>query len=1337
MAIIARRIPPPCSSLSPPACDDIPAEPCVLSFQHDVRFFCNCVRLTPAKRVHLATRFLVCLVCVDDVRSSFCSSGRRCACFAVLVKQTSSVSRLREHLAISPWFRALAVYSSTHISFSFHLGCGVWKKSCPFPIGFRRQTSSPLWEFASAAEQEQEGGAGVREAESSSRTSKEGGIGGGDGGEGNAPSFEKTVRWSPLAGGRDARRVCPSPPPLMSLFPFPVRRYPAAEAGHERRTGGADGDRTGGSAGVFRVDLPPPLRRDQQRTREEETEECVTGAAGATSAAATGSSGATRRPASAAAERMTPSEFRRLLTPRGSGSEVFGQSAPPQWSAEKEEQDGGFISEDDVDGSGLQDGGQSVSVSVSEERQEVGATTTEDAASFSFSFPSPDGARPGTGGGGGAGVSVGNAGSGGQNTGGRAGMFYSSSGEESIGAGSFGVSSAHGDASGGSGLSSAAAPATVMTPSVMPRQMASSRGREADTSAGASPVPSASRHHALVTGSLSSETASNPAQQQQQQQQQQEPPLPPPPAVAAAVSAVLSPTAGGEASRDGGTARSMDRPIPGVNVDQTATLALRSMIMGGGGGGGSGGGDGGGDGEASLFWSTGGMAGGGGGSEVAASGEGAAGGGGAGALPSVAFPRADAEGAGAGLARPLPSSAAAAAAAAAASAAAAAVAATDPTISSLLSAAGTTGTLGSTNTTNTSSPSGYSALGGSTSVVSTSTMSSVAVAVDGGPAVPFSPAVPPSSSSSSSSSPANGPALHLAGAGAPRGAGRGALTGAGVAASVGLPAPESPPASQAAAAASQGDTDPAVADTRALPQTGLASGSAAGGMAGRAGVRSAAPAGASGGSDSLFSSQPMAERGAAESVGAARGGGRGGVHDEELVEAVAARVTEEMAGKMAALQASMEQSVASCCRQTLMAWMATAEETRAGERAALVGDISSSVDRSVRRGMAETVATPLAKLVVSTARQVVADPLQASMSTLHGQQQRQAQALAAAAAAGAQAGVQSQAAGMATATARAQAGNVRRELLESREELSRDVSRAVADAVQDPVLSAFGECFEGQLIPRIQASKRNAVQRMFEQINDTLTRGLQASPLVNNRATAFAEDVSHVRSRVEGLEGSMQEVATALSGLGVKMERLAEMTLATQQTGLATAASVEVCLTGKVPSACVPCLSISSVAVAHSAHQEAAHAAAVDPREELHRLVSAGRFDEAMNMALSASDLPLVMWLCGRLDPVTTPPTLPQHILLCLVQQFGASNLLEDTTAKLNWLQHCLSALDPMESTIRAHLPVVLRQLKGALASSTPVITQRGGNDVSVVRLTTHVVNSLVSMLPSAGSEGV
>lgn len=40
---------------------------------------------------------------------------------------------------------------------------------------------------------------------------------------------------------------------------------------------------------------------------------------------------------------------------------------------------------------------------------------------------------------------------------------------------------------------------------------------------------------------------------------------------------------------------------------------------------------------------------------------------------------------------------------------------------------------------------------------------------------------------------------------------------------------------------------------------------------------------------------------------------------------------------------------------------------------------------------------------------------------------------------------------------------------------------------------------------------QTAVQRMFEQINDTLTRGLQGSPLVNNRANALADDVAQMR----------------------------------------------------------------------------------------------------------------------------------------------------------------------------------------------------------------------------------
>lgn len=46
----------------------------------------------------------------------------------------------------------------------------------------------------------------------------------------------------------------------------------------------------------------------------------------------------------------------------------------------------------------------------------------------------------------------------------------------------------------------------------------------------------------------------------------------------------------------------------------------------------------------------------------------------------------------------------------------------------------------------------------------------------------------------------------------------------------------------------------------------------------------------------------------------------------------------------------------------------------------------------------------------------------------------------------------------------------------------------------------------------------------------------------------------------------------------------------------------------------------------------------------------------------------------------------------------------------------------------------MLRQLKGALTASTPTISQRGGADVAVVRLTTHVVNSLGFQLPPAAA---
>lgn len=76
-------------------------------------------------------------------------------------------------------------------------------------------------------------------------------------------------------------------------------------------------------------------------------------------------------------------------------------------------------------------------------------------------------------------------------------------------------------------------------------------------------------------------------------------------------------------------------------------------------------------------------------------------------------------------------------------------------------------------------------------------------------------------------------------------------------------------------------------------------------------------------------------------------------------------------------------------------------------------------------------------------------------------------------------------------------------------------------------------------------------------------------------------------------------------------------------------------------------------------------------------------------------------------------------------------------TAKLQWLQNCALAIDPTEPKIRTHLPVVLSQLRNALTQAVPTIASRGGLDVSVIRMTAHVVNSLALTAGAAQAPGV
>ncbi|XP_023942975.2 enhancer of mRNA-decapping protein 4 [Bicyclus anynana] len=99
---------------------------------------------------------------------------------------------------------------------------------------------------------------------------------------------------------------------------------------------------------------------------------------------------------------------------------------------------------------------------------------------------------------------------------------------------------------------------------------------------------------------------------------------------------------------------------------------------------------------------------------------------------------------------------------------------------------------------------------------------------------------------------------------------------------------------------------------------------------------------------------------------------------------------------------------------------------------------------------------------------------------------------------------------------------------------------------------------------------------------------------------------------------------------------------------------------------------------------------------QIQSLVMSGEVNTAFQLALSASDLALVVAACRAADPtrVFGPPCcLKQHVLLSLVQQLGA-DMANDTHLKHRYLEDAIMNLDPSNPVMREHLPGVVRELQ-------------------------------------------
>lgn len=121
----------------------------------------------------------------------------------------------------------------------------------------------------------------------------------------------------------------------------------------------------------------------------------------------------------------------------------------------------------------------------------------------------------------------------------------------------------------------------------------------------------------------------------------------------------------------------------------------------------------------------------------------------------------------------------------------------------------------------------------------------------------------------------------------------------------------------------------------------------------------------------------------------------------------------------------------------------------------------------------------------------------------------------------------------------------------------------------------------------------------------------------------------------------------------------------------------------------------------------------VDPQQQqqhISQLLRQGQLNTAFQIALSASDLNLVMFVCETVDPsqvfTQVPCPLKQPVLLSLIQQLSA-DLTSNTQLKHKYLEEAVMNLDTTIALTREHMPTVL----GALVIKLQEYVQNNNQD--------------------------
>ncbi|KAK4752650.1 hypothetical protein SAY87_021448 [Trapa incisa] len=271
--------------------------------------------------------------------------------------------------------------------------------------------------------------------------------------------------------------------------------------------------------------------------------------------------------------------------------------------------------------------------------------------------------------------------------------------------------------------------------------------------------------------------------------------------------------------------------------------------------------------------------------------------------------------------------------------------------------------------------------------------------------------------------------------------------------------------------------------------------------------------------------------------------------------------------------------------------------------------------------------------------------------------------------------------------------------------ISRQILAQFQTSGRQALQDALRSTVEASMVPAFEMSCR----AMFEQIDATFQRGL-------------TEHVSTAMHHLETLNSPLTHALKDVINSASSMTHTLSGELAEAQRKFLSLA-----VTGANPSAVnsiVNQLSNGPLANLHEKHV----GVPIDPRNELSRLISEHKYEEAFILALQRSDVSIVSWLCTQVDLRVILPTVPlplsQGVLLSLLQQL-ACDINNDTPRKLSWMTDVVGAIDPSDPLITVHSRPIFEQVYQILNHQRSLPTM-AGQEISSIRLLMHVINSML-----------